>query len=115
MAIIVSTISAFIATAGQTCTIQKPLQSVDDIGQTIRNFVDHKVNITCWAQEKSTENLTQDGKVFIRNSVDFYFNNDPEVFEGFIITFKNKSYIIDGVENQGGLDQLFKIEAELKK
>jgi len=114
MAITFSGITSLIAKAGHKCDIDKPNQSVDDIGQTIRTLISHKTNVTCWMQEKSSQVLNEQGKVFIETQVNFYFSSDPEIREGYIIIFNGDSFIFDGIENQGGLDQLFKVEVERK-
>lgn len=114
MAITFSGITSLIAKADQTCDIDKPNQSLDDIGQTIRTLISHKTNVTCWMQEKSSQVLNEQGKVFVKTQVNFYFDKDPGIFEGYIILFKGDSFIVDGIENQGGLDKLFKVEVERK-
>ena len=115
MAITFQGINSLIARAGQTCDIKKPIQFIDDIGQTIRDFVNHKINIACWQQEKSSSSITEDGKIFLDNRVFFYFSTDPEIVEGYIIIFKNQNYIVEGINNQGGLGQLWRADMEYKK
>ena len=114
MAITVSGIGSLIAKVGHKCDINKPNQSVDDIGQTIRTFISHKINVACWMQEKSSQVLSEQGKISIETQVVFYFNDDPDIFEGYIILFNGNSFIVDGVANQGGLNQLYKVEVERK-
>jgi hypothetical protein len=115
MAINVSGIGTLIAKAGQTCDIKKPIQSVDDIGQTIRSFVIHKSGLVCWQQEKSSNSIDGDGKVFLDNRVFFYFSSNPEIVEGYVIVFKGQNYIVEGINDQGGVGQLFRVDVGYKK
>lgn len=110
-----SDIISTIAEAGQTCDIKKPVQTVGRLGQTIRDFIDHKTGVACWRQEKSSSSLTADGKVFLDNRVFFYFGADPEIFEGYVIFFNSQEYIIEGINDQGGIGQLFRADVGFKK
>ena len=104
-----SSIATFIAFPGHTFLHERPSLAKTLTGGAAPVFSTIAAALVGWIQPIDAFTFEQYGKRDLIVSHRIYFGADPEAIEGDRMSRKGRFYVVMGLENQAGLDELWRL------